>query len=80
MKHTTPEEEKEQLSLYELLSEGLLQIEERHDQIINGLRGVLKSEQLESIVSLLHYTRLQARGLRDKTKAHFVEYAHLYND
>jgi len=77
--HTT-EQEKEELSLFTLLSDGLLQIEQRHEEVINGLRSVMKSAECDKLISLLHFTRLQARGLRDKTKAHFVEYAHLYND
>ncbi len=74
------EDEKEKLHLFNLLSEGLQQIEERQQKIINGLRGAMKSPELDEVISLLHHTRLQARGLLNKTKSHFVEYAHLYND
>ena len=76
----TEHEEKEQLSLFTLLCEGLNQIESRHEAVIKSLHSLPKSVEVEHVLSELHFTRLQARGLHDKTKAHFVEYAHLYNE
>ncbi len=76
----TTEEEKEQKEFYELLTEGLSQIEDRHEKIIKSLQRLPDTPQINSILSDLHFTRLQARGIHLKTKSHFVGFAHLYNE
>ncbi len=62
------------------MSEGLKQIEERHQKSIKSLQKLAQTQEIDNILSDLHFTRLQARGLKEKTKAYFVDYAHLYNE
>ncbi len=73
-------ENKDERNYFELITEGLKQIEERHEKVIKSLQRLPETPQINNILSELHFTRLQSRGLKDKTKAHFIDYAHLYNE
>ena len=79
MKTNFTEQEKSQLALYNFLVEGLKQIEERSQTEINKINAAHENEKQKDILSVLHFSRLQARGMLDKVKANNLNFAHIYN-
>ena len=74
------EEKKEQLELYELLIDGLRDIQYTCDVDLKKLDNLPKSSIIDSVRSDLQKTKNKAQIIYDKVKISFIEFAHIYNE